>query len=270
MWGALIGAGVAGITSFFDQRNRNRQVNRYNQYGQGTRDIGAQGADQVLNHQGNFFLGPDPRSIQDQAAQFHNPYQSQVIDGIRSQYDHLRGQARLNQNAGATLAGAFGSDRSHLEMGARMGELDRAQMQQVGNLLHSDWYNSVDRGLQYSEYQRNLRERQAQEPLWRHQQAINLRNSAQGPMPAPTGSPWMAGAGAAMNVGGAYYGSPLSDWMNNKFGGGGMVGGPAPRSLMNMGGWPQPNPQPNWSITPGPRPPYAPGGVDGKRMYGWG
>ena len=201
--GALpaIGAGIGAITGFFDQRRRNQGMDEDRDYLRGTRNIAGNQAGMILNNPGSFFEGADPRSIREQASQFHNPYQSQVIDGIRGQYDQLREKAHLNQAAGSTLAGAFGGDRHQLQLGARLGELDTGESQQVGNLLHSDWQNSVSQGLQYSEYQRALRERQAQEPVWRANQAVGLRQQGMGPTGLPQGgSPLAAGLGTGLSL----------------------------------------------------------------------
>ena len=223
-----IGAGISGLMGFFDQRRRNRGMEEDRDYTRGTRDMASGQADQILNNPGSYFLGPDGRSISDQAAQFHNPYQNQVIEGIRSEYDHLRGQAGLNQAAGSTLAGAFGGDRHQLQLGAAMGELGRGQAQQVGNLLHNNWTDSVDRGLQYSEYERALRERQAQEPIYRAQTAVGLRNAGAGPMGLPQGgSPLAAGLGTGIATFGQL-GKMRDDWDARKARGTGLPGGPMP------------------------------------------
>lgn len=141
-------------------------------------------ANTAMSHPGPFFLGPDERSPWEQAEQFRNPYQDQVIGGIRDNYSRLRGLAGLDVNRSATAAGAFGGSRHGVESAVRMAELDRSESQQVGNVLHGDFYNQIDRGLGYSEYQRNLRERQAQEPLFRADKALGYYGQGYG---GPTG-----------------------------------------------------------------------------------
>jgi hypothetical protein len=178
------------------------------QYLQRLRQQGVAGADSAMNQPGNFFLGADPRSIQEQASQFMNPYQSQVIDGVRGEFDFMRGQAMNSANANATQAGAFGGSRHGVMAGARLGELDRAQGQQIGQMLHSGWQDSMQQGLQYSEYQRSLAERQAQEPMFRQQMAMNNLNAGMGPWQPPKERPNRMGSA----IGGATAGSAFGPW----------------------------------------------------------
>jgi hypothetical protein len=140
------------------------------------------GARSVMDQPGSFFAGPDQRSIAEQAAPFMNPYQQQVIDATRGEFDHMRAQAMQGVNAQATQAGAFGGSRHGVMAGTRLGELDRAQGQQIGNMLHQGWNQSVQQGLGYSEYQRSLRERQMQEPIFRQQTGLSLLNLGMGPV----------------------------------------------------------------------------------------
>ena len=188
----LIGAGVSALTGYLTKRNENRGLESDRRYVDETRNMAGGLAQGVLNNPGSYFLGPDQRSVGEQASQFFNPYQSHVIDALGEQYDTLRSRAGMNENAGATLAGAFGGDRHQLQLGARMGELDAAQMGQVANLLHGGYQSAVTQGLQYSEYQRALRERQAQEPIYRAQTALGLRGQGMGPTGLPGGGSAMA------------------------------------------------------------------------------
>lgn len=142
----------------------------------------AQGAAGVaLNHPGQFFLGPSPLSIGDQAARFMNPYQQNVIDATRGEFDHLRAQAGMQAQQQATAQGAFGGSRAAIMQGSRLGALDRAQASQIANLQQQGYQNAMQMGLGYSEYERSLAERQAQEPLFRQQQALNFQNMGLGP-----------------------------------------------------------------------------------------
>lgn len=160
---------------------------------------------------GPFFLGPSEMSIGDQAQRFMNPYQQNVIGGIRGEFDHLRGQAAMQSNQQATQAGAFGGSRAAIAQGARLGELDRAQASQIGNFLHQGYGDALQMGLGYSEYERGLRERQAQEPLFRQQQALNFMNLGMGPYGTTQSQyqprNWMSGA-----VGGATAGAAFGPW----------------------------------------------------------
>lgn len=173
------------------------------------------GADVALNHPGSFFLGPSGDSVESMIAPFMNPYQGQVIDGVRQQFDQLRGQANVGVNQGATAAGAFGGARHGVAQGTRLGELDRAEMSQIGGLLSSGFQNALTQGLQFSEYQRALRERAAREPLFRQQMAQGFLNGGLGPtgftdtnVQVQNGSTLGAITGLAGTVGGALIGGP--------------------------------------------------------------
>jgi hypothetical protein len=174
-------------------------------------------------------LGPDGRSIEDQIAPFMNPYMDSVIGGVRSEFDHLRAGARSSVSDAATRAGAFGGSRHGVAEAARLGELDRAQTGQVGGLLASGWQDALSQGLQYSEYQRALQERQAQEPLFRSLQELNLMNLGMGPtgttstttMPGPSFGGQLLGAGLTAFAG------PLSGLLG---------GGAAAPALFNASG----------------------------------
>lgn len=135
----------------------------------------------AVNGAGSLFLGADPRSIEEQIAPFMNPYTSQVIGAVGNEYDRLRGQVRPGVTSAAIQAGAYGGTRHGLAEGTRLAELDRNQMNQTAGLLQSGYNDALGRGLQYSEYQRMLKERQMQEPIFRHQNALNLMNLGLGP-----------------------------------------------------------------------------------------
>lgn len=129
----------------------------------------------------SFFTGPHTQTPGEMAEAFMNPYQEQVIGGIRGEFDHLRDQALMGTNQQATQAGAFGGSRAAVMAGARMGELDRAQTSQIGNFLHGGYQNAMNQGVGFAEMQRQLQQQQQMEPLWRQQQAMNMMNLGMGP-----------------------------------------------------------------------------------------
>ena len=180
----------------------------------------AQGADVAMN--GTYFTGPQTMSVADQAAQFMNPYMSQVVDATRGEFDHLRNQAGMQSNQQATQQGAFGGSRAAVQAGSRLGEIDRAQGSQIANLLNSGYQNALSQGTQYAEYQRQLQEQKMQEPLWKQQQAQAMMQGGLGPVgqvstqQQPGGS-WLGGA-----LGGAQAGAAFGPW---GAGIGGVLGG---------------------------------------------
>jgi hypothetical protein len=177
------------------------------------RGMALPGVQNMMNFQGSYFAGADPRSIEEQAAPFMNPYQQQVIDATRGEFDHMRGQALQGANAQATQAGAFGGSRHGVMAGARLGEIDRAQGSQIGGMLHQGWNNAVQQGLGYSEYQRSLRERQLQEPIFRQQTGLGLMNLGMGPVGTHTSQ------SMPNNLLGQLFGAGLTAY--GMFGGGG-------------------------------------------------
>jgi hypothetical protein len=184
---------------------------------------GAQG----LQGGGPLFLGADPRSIQEQMQPFMNPYMNQVIGGVQGEFDNLRGQARLATNDAATRAGAFGGSRHGVAEGVRMGELDRAQTSQIGGLLSQGYQNALGQGLQHSEYQRALQERQMQEPLFRAQQQMQMLNMGMGPTGStstteqPGPSFWGQLLGAGLTGAGLFMGGPAGGAAGSALSGGG-------------------------------------------------
>jgi hypothetical protein len=88
-------------------------------------------------------MGMDPGQL---ASQYMNPYQQQVIDATRGEYDHLRGQASMASDQAATQAGAFGGSRHGIMEGARLGEIDRAQGSTIADLLASGYNNALGFG----------------------------------------------------------------------------------------------------------------------------
>lgn len=141
-------------------------------------------ADVALNQPGNFFLGADPRNVQDIIQPFMDPFQQNVIDASNQQFDVLRERAvggAGGTNQQATLAGAQGGSRQGVAEGLRLSELDRAQTQQTAGLLSSNFQQAVSNAIPFADRQRQLAQQQAQEPLFRQQQAANFRNMGLGP-----------------------------------------------------------------------------------------
>ena len=194
----LIGAIGAGASLFNSWRNRkkadsrgsNTQSGGYNidqgsqDYINYTRGLGRQGADAALGQGGSYFAGADQRSIGDQAQEFFNPYQDNVIQGVRDQAQYQRGLAETDVNAAATSAGAFGGSRHAVETASRKGAIDRNASAQIGGIQHQGYQTALSGALQHNEYRRALQERQLQEPLFRHGQALDFANRGYG---GPTG-----------------------------------------------------------------------------------
>ena len=154
------------------------------QFVQGTRNQATQGANVALNNPGQFFLGADPRSVQQIIQPFMDPFQDQVIGGIRDEFNVLRGRAvggAGGTNQQAQFAGARGGSRQGVAEGLRLSELDRNQTSTISGLLSNNFQQAVSNAIPFADRQRQLAQQQAQEPLFRQQQALNFRNMGLGP-----------------------------------------------------------------------------------------
>lgn len=180
--------------------------NRPQFVGAGAAGVGGQTPD-------SFFTGPQQQSVEQQIQPFLNPYMDQVIGGVNQQFDRLRGQAQAGVNQAATQAGAFGGARHGVAQGVRLGEIDRAEGQQVGQLLGSGFRNAVSQGIPYAEQQRQLRQQQLQEPLFRQQQALGfLGTGLGGPSGQTSASQLPGGSVLGGAASGATAGSAFGPW----------------------------------------------------------
>jgi len=141
----------------------------------------AEQAARVATGGGPFFTGPLTQTPAEMAEAFFNPFQEQVVGGVRGEFDFLRDQASTRAAQDATAQGAFGGSRAAISEGARLGSLDRAQTSQIAELLRGGFDTAQSRGTQFAEHQRQLRQQQMQEPLFRQQQALNFMNMGMGP-----------------------------------------------------------------------------------------
>lgn len=195
--GALIGGGAGLLKGIFGKAPKTTQqhMNREsysNQAMQGldpnsqafvdqNRQLGQAGASLATADPNRWFTGPQTMSVGQQAAQFMNPYMSNVIDPMRAEFDRMRSQASNQAGAAATAANSFGGSRHGLVEGSRLGAIDAAQGQQIGNLLYGGYNNALTQGTAYTEQQRQLQQQQMQAPLWAQGQAINFMNQSMGP-----------------------------------------------------------------------------------------
>lgn len=89
----------------------------------------------------------DPAQFQASLATFQDPFEQQVIGGVRGEFDRLRQQASREAGDAAQRAGAFGGSRQAVTEGARLGALDAAQSSQIGSLLSGGFENAVQNAL---------------------------------------------------------------------------------------------------------------------------
>lgn len=183
-------------------------------------------SDMARNQDGSFFTGPLQQTPAEMAAKFMNPYQDQVIGGIRGEFDHLRNLAARGTNQDATRSGAYGGSRHALTEGARLGELDRAQTSQIGQFLNQGYDTAMGRGTQFAEHQRQLQQQQMQEPLFRQQQAQQFMNMGLGPTGQVQTQYQPGGSALGSAAGGAMTGFAAGGPVGAAIGGGlGLLGG---------------------------------------------
>ncbi len=143
-------------------------------------------AAEFIDSLGPIFLGPDGRSISEQLAPFLNPFTDQVIGGVNENFDRNRSAARRDVSQAATRSGAFNSSRQGVAEGIRLSELDRSEGQVVSGLLSDQFNTALSQGLNFSEYQRALRERQLQEGIFKRQTRQGLLSGSIGPSGSST------------------------------------------------------------------------------------
>ena len=181
--GPLIGAGIGALGSLFGggEEQRTSVDPQTAAFLARMRQQAGAGADAVLGQPGSFFTGPLQQTPGQLAQAFFNPFQQQVIGGIQGQFDHLRGLASRDARQRATQAGAFGGSRAAVLEGSRLGALDRAQAQLVGNFLNRGFQNALSQGVKFGFQKNALRQQQLMEPLFRQQQALALLRGGLGP-----------------------------------------------------------------------------------------
>lgn len=206
-----------------------------------------------------FAMGPlDPSQLD----AYMNPYLDKVGGAVRGEFGHLRDVADTKAMQEATGAGAGFGSRAAVMRGERAGQLDRAQATTMADIYSGGFKEAManlmqDRtrtgqlalgmgglgaqaagagsqfelmrgqaGLQGREMMRALRERNINEPLWRYQQAMNLRNLGMGPYGSSQAGGGGGSGAVASALGGAATGFGIGGPVGGLIGGGiGLLGG---------------------------------------------
>jgi hypothetical protein len=79
---------------------------------------------------GQLGAGFDPSTI----STFMDPFQQNVVGGVQSAFDRLRGQASIGAGQEATAAGAFGGSRQAILEAERLRNLDQQEAQQIAGV----------------------------------------------------------------------------------------------------------------------------------------
>lgn len=201
----------------------------------------------------------DPASAQ----QFFNPFQNEVISGMQSDFDRMRGLARVGSNQAATANAAFGGSRQAVADTLAQRDINELEGQQLGQFRYGGQQSAMNQALQNymfgqqqgmqglgnilqgtqfgtgvdmaraqqmfgaQEHMRALQERANQNPLFSEQQRMNFLTSGIGPF----GSNQTSTSTSGMNpfgsaLGGAALGTMLMPGWGTLIGGGlGLLGG---------------------------------------------
>jgi hypothetical protein len=79
---------------------------------------------------------------------FMNPYQQQVIDQMRPEFDRQRSMALGALDQRATQAGAFGGSRHGVAQGVALGEVGRAESDAIARLMYGGYQDAMGQALQ--------------------------------------------------------------------------------------------------------------------------
>lgn len=200
----------------------------------------------------------DPSSIQS----FMDPFRQDVIEGTQGLFNYQRELAQRSADQAATAGGAFGSARHGLTSGVALADIDRQESQVIPQLLSGGYGQALNAamgawgqqqqtgmgalqnllagtqfgtGLEMQQGQarfnaaelfRQLRERQMQEPVFRHQNILGMLQGGIGPY----GQTQTAQAGGGNPLAGAFGGALTG------FGVGGPIGGLVGGGLGLLGG----------------------------------
>lgn len=231
------------------------------------------GAD--LSGVGDFGFSPsqmDPSRAQD----FFSPFQDEVVGSMQQAFDRQRQQAMSQAAQEATGAGAFGGSRSGILQAEALNNVNRNEASQLAQLRNQGFQNAMGMagqehqlmqnlglssararqqgalqeaglGLEQAQQQfgmgeqmRQIEQQQRQEPLFRHQQALQMANLGMGPTLGETTTGQTTGSsttttqnqgglfgnllGAGLTAAGMFTGAgPLAGLLGGGGGGGGSV-----------------------------------------------
>lgn len=209
------------------------------QYVSGMRGMAGQYAGDIAK--GNYFAGPTDAfktgmgglmNLPEYAQQFMNPFESQVIGGVQSDFDRQRAGAMTGAAQAATQAGAFGGSRSGVLQAQALNDVNRNETSALAGLRMSGYNNAMNLGMGNAqalmgagEVERQVQNQMLQNPLFARNQAMQMMNLGMGPFGTTQtsrsagGNNWMSGA-----AGGAMAGSAFGPWGAAIGGGIGLLG----------------------------------------------
>lgn len=188
---------------------------------------------------------------------YMNPYQQQVMDAMQSQFARQRAEAQQTGQQQATLSGAYGGSRGAILEGQLMGDVNRQEAMQMGQMLQGGYTQAAQQML--SERQRQMQmanlgmgslgsaagqqagmagqlygmgsdlqqiqQRQQQEALYRAQAGLGMLQGSVGPYGSTTSQTGPGGSVLGGAAGGAMAGSAFGPWGAAIGGGIGLLGG---------------------------------------------
>lgn len=151
--GVAAQAGNGAIGNYAGLADKSNDV--FNAYGDqaGLAKQGIGGLQQALQQAGygaqaaNMALAGGPNT-----GAFFDPYQAQVIGGVRDQFDQSREKLNRDISSNATKAGAFGGSREAVTRGAALADLARSESSQIANLMSSGYQNAQNAAQQDQQF----------------------------------------------------------------------------------------------------------------------
>ena len=139
-----------------------KQNDVFNAYGDqaGTAKDGISGLQQALRQAGyganaaNQALANGPNT-----GAFFDPYQSQVINGVRDQFNQTRDITNRNISEQAAKSGAFGG-REAVTRGAALADIARNETSQIANLMSGGYQNAQNAAMQDQQFRFNAGQQQ--------------------------------------------------------------------------------------------------------------
>ena len=86
-------------------------------------------------------------------AAFYNPYEDQVVDTVKQDFDRARRQEQAQQAAQAVGSGAFGGSRAAVTESQALERLDRAELDALSKLRAAGYTTALDQARQAQEAQ---------------------------------------------------------------------------------------------------------------------
>jgi hypothetical protein len=86
---------------------------------------------------------------------FINPFQSNVLDAVQTQFDSVRNRTNRDISDRATAAGAFGGSREAVTRGAALADIARNETAQLAGITQQGYSDAMNRAMQQQQFRAN-------------------------------------------------------------------------------------------------------------------